>query len=163
MNSHSMDGIQPLKPGHFLVGRPLMAYPETIIDEQPALLKRRNMCQAVIHHIWQRWSREYLQQLQSLSKWRHPVQNLQVGDVVLIRVDTPFACHWPVAMIEDTYPGQDGLVRVVLLKLTSQPSKKPTKGELIRSLPTFTYLKRPVSKVALTFLHPSLHLQELLS
>ena len=69
------------------------------------------MCQATIHHLWQRWSSEYLQQLQSLSKWRRASPNLQVGDVVVIRDDTPFICHWPVARIVKTFPGTDGLVR----------------------------------------------------
>ena len=32
MDSHTMDGIQVLNPGLFLVGRPLTAYPETVID-----------------------------------------------------------------------------------------------------------------------------------
>ena len=49
VNSHSMDGIQILTPGNFLVGRPLTSYPETVIDTQPNLLKRWTMCQSVVH------------------------------------------------------------------------------------------------------------------
>ena len=50
---------------------------------------------STINHFWRRWSSEYLQQLQALSKWRHSTPNLQVGDVVVIRDDTPFT--WPLA------------------------------------------------------------------
>ena len=151
MDIHTMDGIQILTPGHFLA-----AYPETVIDTHPPLLKRWNMCQAVIHYFWQRWSKEYLQQLQILSKWRSPTPNLQIGDVVIIREDSPFTCHWPVARIEKTFPGQDGLVRVVLLKLPTSPSKTILKKDMATSKPTFTFLKRPVTKVALLYREPEL-------
>ena len=108
----------------------------------------------MIHHFWQRWSKEYLQQLQVLSKWRSPTPNLQIGDVVIIREDSPFTCHWPVARIERTFPGQDGLVRVVLLKILTSPSKTPSKKDMATSKPTFTFLKRPVTKVALLYWEP---------
>ena len=68
LTSHSVDGISALTPGHFLIGRELRAYPETLITMEPSLLKRWNMCQAMVHHFWQRWSAEYLQQLQRLQK-----------------------------------------------------------------------------------------------
>ena len=40
LTSHSPDGITPLTPGHFFVGRALHAYPETSIDDDPSLLKK---------------------------------------------------------------------------------------------------------------------------
>ena len=150
LNSHILDGISVLTPGHFLVGRPLTAYPETLIQTEPSLLTRWTMCQAVVHHFWTRWSREYLQQLQSLSKWRHTNTNLQVGDVVVIRDDNPFMCHWPTAIVVETYPGRDELVRVVLLKTVSFPSKTLlNKNALVKAKPNFTMLKRPITKLAL--------------
>ena len=60
LNSHSVDGISILTPGHFLVGRPLTSYPETVIQTEPSLLKRWAMCQSTIHHFWRCWSNEYL-------------------------------------------------------------------------------------------------------
>ena len=60
LTSHSLDGLTALTPGHFLIGRDLKSYPETLITTQPSLLKRWNMCQSMVHHFWQRWSAEYL-------------------------------------------------------------------------------------------------------
>ena len=131
ITSHAIDGISALTPGHLLIGRPLKAYPETTILQKPSLLKRWTMCQAMVHHFWKRWSTEYLKQLQALPKWRTITPNLQPGDIVVIRDDTPFTCHWPLARIIETFPGQDGLVRVVTLKTAT------------------TTLKRPVAKLAL--------------
>ena len=75
--------------------------------------------------LWKRWSTEYLQQLQALPKWRIITPNLQPGDIVVIRDDTPFTCHWPLARIIETFPGQDGLVRVVTLKTATTTLKRP--------------------------------------
>ena len=66
--SHSQDGILVLTPGHFIVGRPLQAYPETVTTDEPSLCKRWTLCQSIIHHFWKRWSAEYLQHLQKAGK-----------------------------------------------------------------------------------------------
>ena len=55
-SSHSPDGMMLLTPGHFLVGCPLQAYPETDIATDPSLHKRWTLCQAVVQHFWKRWS-----------------------------------------------------------------------------------------------------------
>ena len=151
INSHSPDGIQCLTPAFFLIGRPLTAYPETIIDRAPTQLRSWTMCQATTHHFWKRWSHEYLQQLQKLSKWHTPTDNLQVNDVVILREDSTFTCCWPVAVVIKVYPGADALVRVVQLKVPSAPKPMTSKKDLINSPSSCTILKRPVMKVALLF------------
>lgn len=131
INSHSIDGITVLTPGHFLIGRALTSYPETVVKTDPSICKRWNMCQAMVFHFWKRWSTEYLQQLQSLSKWRKASPNLQVGDIVVLKDDSLFLNHWPIARVLRTYQGADNLVRVVLIKTAT------------------TTLRRPVHKLAL--------------
>ena len=66
ITSHDTDGISALTPGHFLIVRPLTSYPETLIPQDPSLLRCWNRCQAMVHHFWHRWANEYLQQLQAL-------------------------------------------------------------------------------------------------
>jgi hypothetical protein len=83
--SHPVDGITILTPGHFLIGRALRAYPETVISSDISLHRRWVLCQAIIY---QRWSAEYLKHLQKAGKWRTQKPNLQPGDVVLVTDDT---------------------------------------------------------------------------
>ena len=149
INCHASDGIQSLTPAHFLIGRPITAYPETTIDTTHTLLRRWTMCQAIIHHFWERLSHEYLHQLQKLSKWKLPTDNLRVNDIVFIRENSAFTCHWPIAMVDQVYPGRDNLVRVVRLKVPSTSRTDSTKLQLINAKTSFTFLKRPVTKVAL--------------
>ena len=123
--SHSLDGVEVLTPGHFIIGRPLRAYPENPTTTEPSLSKRWSLCQTIITHFWRRWSSEYLQQLQRLQKWHKPSPNMQVGDIVLILGETTFTNHWPMAKVVEVHPDRDGLVRVVTLKTSTSILKRP--------------------------------------
>ena len=126
ISSHPTDRIQVLTPGHFLIGRPLCALPETSLTEIKSPLRRWTLCQSIVQHFWARWSSEYLQHLQKIPKWRTPNRNLCVGDVVIICEDNPFINHWPLAKIVAVFPGKDGKVRVVQVKTSTGILKRPT-------------------------------------
>ena len=83
---------------------------------EPQEDRRWNLCQRLAADLWERWSRDYLQQLQRFSKWRRPQKSLQVRDVVLLKDTELFTRSWPLARIIETHLGKDGLVRVVTLK-----------------------------------------------
>ena len=125
ITSHAVDRLSALTPGHFLIGRPLTAYPETTILQEPSLLRHWTMCQSMVHHFWRRWSHEYLQQLQALPKWRNITPNQRIADVVVIKEDNAYTCHWPLARVIATYPGRDGLIRVATLKTATTTLKRP--------------------------------------
>ena len=126
LTSHNQDGLLTLTASHFLLYDQPSAYPEDPrLPDRPDLLKKWNHCQSVVQHFWQRWSREYLQHLQSRSKWQHKSPNLQVGDIVMLKPEKAFKCHWPLARVTAVFPGQDGLVRVVTIKTATGTYKRP--------------------------------------
>ena len=133
MTSHNLDGLATLTPSHFLLFNSPRAYPEDPrLQKEPRLLRRWNQCQSVVHHFWRRWSREYLHTLQSRTKWQHSKPNLRVDDIVIHKDERSFACNWPLAKVIHTYPGEDGLVRVVKLKTSTTEFKQPvTKVSLL--------------------------------
>ena len=53
LSSPSCDGISALTPGHFLIGKPLRAYPGMVITTSPSTLRRWTLCQNLIQHFWQ--------------------------------------------------------------------------------------------------------------
>ena len=125
------DGVEALTPGHFLIGRPLEALPDSpAADQSLSLLRRWHLCQGLLRHFWRRWSSEYLASLRKIYKWHQRSRNLAVGDVVLIREDGLVPTKWPLARVTEVYPGKDDVVRVVQVKTS-----------------TGTYT-RPVSKIA---------------
>ena len=149
--SHDSDGITPLTPGHFLLLKPPTAYPDyPQLPEEPSKLKKWHLCQSIVQHFWDRWSREYLQALQSRSKWKTPQPNLLTGDIVVIKEDKTFACHWPLAKILQAYPGKDGLVRVAQVQTGNSIYKRPvTKLALL-------HREEPFQETAMPSLPPAI-------
>jgi hypothetical protein len=112
------DGIEAVTPGHFLIGRPMESLPDPSFSFRSLnLLHRWHLCQALIRHFWQRWSKEYIVHLQKFAKWHRPQKNLTVGDVVVLREDNMAPTKWPIARVTKVHPGRDGVVRVVTIEL----------------------------------------------
>ncbi|XP_053686390.1 uncharacterized protein LOC128735933 [Sabethes cyaneus] len=122
---------EPLTPGHFIADGPLTAIPEPSYEEIPInRLSRWQYVQLLRESFWKRWSRGYLQELQTRAKWTRKSPNARPGMVVLVKEDNlPPQC-WRIGKIEKTYLGADNLVRVADVR---------TKGGVI---------KRPIHKLA---------------
>lgn len=117
--------LNPLTPGHFLIGAPLAAVPEDNLLEVPLnRLKQWHLVKALHQRLWSRWHLEYLHTLQQRVKWNTPVDNLKIGDLVLIHQSTP-PLTWPLARIIGVTPGKDKVVRVVHLKTAQGTLTRP--------------------------------------
>lgn len=95
--------------------------------------KRWRHVQHLANVFWGRFRKEYLQSLQQRNKWNHPRRNFMVDDIVLLKDPDVGRQQWPMARVVGTFPGTDGLVRTVELRVAS--SKKT--------------LRRPIQKLVL--------------
>ena len=152
MASHPLDGMVPLTPGHFLIGRALKAYPVNKVNFNPTPLQRWVHCQKMTQTFWKRWSHEYLQQLQRAVKWHRKTKNFQVGDLVLLTDGNALQCQWTNARVVAVYPSKDGVVRAVDVQVEHKivPEKWSTKEDFLQQLTTRTAIyRRPVAKLAM--------------
>ena len=152
MDSHSPDGIQSPTPGHALIGRPIVAYPETYIPEKALHDNRWTLQQGIVQNFWKAWSNEYFRQLQATHKWKQRQKNLCVGDLVMMKDGSEFRTHWGMAKITKVFPGEDGLVRAVevAVKRAVIPEKVPGRVAKWNEIKIkSSTLRRPVSKLAL--------------
>lgn len=62
---------------------------------------------------WHKWQCEYLNTLQSRTKWQDTRHNLQEGDIVLMRDSAVKRHYWPMAMVTKALPSKDSVVRSV--------------------------------------------------
>ncbi|XP_078309619.1 uncharacterized protein LOC144617995 [Crassostrea virginica] len=69
--------------------------------------------QHLANQFWRKWRREYLQNLQTRTKWKTIRDNVQVGDVVLLKDSSLHQNNWPAGLIERTFPSRDGLGRKI--------------------------------------------------
>lgn len=73
---------------------------------------------------WSRWVKEYLPSLVVRKCWSQDVRPLSKGDVVLI-VDPNLPRNtWPKGVISETYPGKDGRVRIVDVRVRGKTLKR---------------------------------------
>ena len=121
METHPIDEVTPLTPGHFLTGAPLAAVPaEPDITQQSTNGRRWRLLQRMTSDLWKCWRKEYLLLLQRCSKWKSTSPNLRTGDEL-------FQHSWPMGIITKAYPGSDGLVRAVDVRIKQDlPLPDPT-------------------------------------
>ena len=152
VTSHSTDGVTPLTPGHFIIGRALRAYPTEKIDFNPTTLQRWVLCQKITQQFWKRWSAEYLQHLQRAVKWHRKTRNFCVGDLVMMTDGNVYQAQWTMAKIITVYKGQDGLVRAadVQVETAVLPTGAKNKKQLMEQIKTKTATyRRPITKLSL--------------
>ncbi len=77
--------MEALTPAHFLIGRPLSAFPIEEVPGSSSLKVRWRELQEALSAFWKIWSREYLHQMQQRPHWRVALKNLKVDDVVVIQ------------------------------------------------------------------------------
>ncbi|XP_046487896.1 uncharacterized protein [Neodiprion pinetum] len=115
-----------LTPGHFLVGSALNTIPEPSLIEVPVQqLSHWQHSRQMLEHFWKRWSTEYLQSFQNLSKWQTHHGNIKIGSIVLVKNENLPSSVWPLAKVIEVHPRTDGLVRVVTVKTKSSVLKRP--------------------------------------
>lgn len=124
--------LEPLTPGHFLIGTALhqLPYPD-ILHIPTNRLNNFQMIQQRLQGFWKRWRTEYLSQLQGRTKRWKPAIEITVGKLVVLKDEKSPPIHWKMGRISDVHPGTDGVVRVVTVKTATG------------------YLKRAVEKICL--------------
>lgn len=118
MSSDPKD-LCPLTPGHFLVGRPLTSLPAPDLqDSNPNRLHRYARIEQARQHFWQRWSREYICELQQRKKWQTKHPDIKPDQLVLIKDERCPPMKWPLGRVTAVYPGSDGACRVADIQTT---------------------------------------------
>lgn len=133
----SLDADSPLilTPAMLLTQKAVSSPPAGDFSEKDIYKRQWRQVQSLANQFWFRWKQEYLQTLQVCHKWQDPYPNIEEGDIVLLKDNQVARNEWPMALVTSVFPGQDGKVRKVELKVTKEGSSK-------------TFL-RPISEVIL--------------
>ncbi|XP_028397808.1 uncharacterized protein LOC114521540 [Dendronephthya gigantea] len=86
-------------------------------EEDVDLRKRSRYLRSCKDALWKRWTREYLAALRERHncKQTDKTKSPEVGDVVIIRSDERNRGKWPLGIVDELFPGRDGIVRAVKL------------------------------------------------
>ena len=121
------DTLEPITPCQLLTLKSKVALPSPGLFCREDMYGRRRWrrIQHLANEFWTRWRDEFLSTLQERRKWTTTKTNLEAGDiVVVVDEDTPRS-RWPLARVEHTYPGPDGLVRKVRVQIGESSYDRP--------------------------------------
>nr|XP_055053880.1 uncharacterized protein LOC129439016 [Misgurnus anguillicaudatus] len=101
-----------------------LSAPSGNFDTSSLYGKQWKQVQCLADTFWKRWRGEYLSSLQNRRLWTEDKPNINVGDVVLLKDSQVHRNEWPVGLIVNTFPSQDGKVRKVEVRVAKQGTVK---------------------------------------
>ena len=110
------DELDPLTPSKLLLLRSNSSLPPGVFVSADRYTKRWRQAQLLASTFWKRWVREYLPTLQERQKWQKPRRNLNVGDLVLMVDERYRRGQWPMAVVDQTFPDEYGVVRHLMVR-----------------------------------------------
>lgn len=115
--STNPNDFDALTPSHFLIGRRLTSVPDPDYSSiKVNRLSRYQYIQKLQRDFWNRWSKEYVGELQTKTKWLKSIGELKKDTLVLIREDNLPPLSWRLGRIESVIPGADGISRVATVR-----------------------------------------------
>ncbi len=137
---------EPLTPNHILTmkSKIVVSPPGDFQQDDVYSVKRWRRVQYLVDQFWSRWQKEYLNQIQSRSKWQRTRRNFCVGDVVVLKDECLSRNMWKLGRVVEVYVSDDSLVRSV--KVIVGDSNLDKRGRRV-SQPS--YLVRPIHKLVL--------------
>nr|CAH7749577.1 unnamed protein product [Callosobruchus chinensis] len=110
--------LSVLTPGHFLIHYPLLSVPQVDLTSVPSnRLTQYEGLQKLMQTFWRRWKKDYLQQLQTRTKWLESNGTpIREGTLVFLADENTPPLHWKRGRVTKLHPGSDGIVRSVTLR-----------------------------------------------
>ncbi|XP_075151197.1 uncharacterized protein LOC142225306 [Haematobia irritans] len=133
--------LNPLTPGHFLRGAPIIAPPESTslsLETNISLLNRWQRLKVLQRTFALRWKNEYISELQRRMKWKTTKENVKQNDFVIIKDDLLPPTEWRLGRVVKLFYGTDNKVRVAniltkagiitrpIVKLCILPNQSPS-------------------------------------
>ncbi|XP_075150959.1 uncharacterized protein LOC142225069 [Haematobia irritans] len=113
--SESPTELNPLTPGHFLRGAPIIAPPDMTVTSSESnitLLSRWQRLKVLQRTFAQRWKNEYITELQRRLKWKTTKNNIKENDLVIVKDDLLPPTDWRLGRVVKLFYGNDNNVRV---------------------------------------------------
>ena len=115
----------PITPASLMLGHTRIDLNPGVANHAETVRKRWHHLQQLNEEFWRPWISEYLSTLQGRQQWTEPSENLREGETVLLVDTTSPRGSWPLAKVTRTFPGPDGLVRIVEVETKNNTYRRP--------------------------------------
>ena len=111
--SSSDSELSVLTPNSLLLGRSRAKNPGGWEPIAGSKLTRFHLVHQITDCFWKQWIKLVAPGLVTDEKWHAKTEDLKKGDVVLVLDSDSFKAQYRLAMVQEVYPGADGVVRKV--------------------------------------------------
>ncbi|GFT49825.1 integrase catalytic domain-containing protein [Trichonephila clavipes] len=114
--SEDIDDLELLTSGNFLIGRSISSISEpNLLEKKENSHSRWQKLAKSFQHVWTKWSRDYLNNLQQRNKWQFYKDNVKLNTMVLMNYNLRVN-KWSLGRFTKLFPGTDGKFRVMEIK-----------------------------------------------
>ena len=121
--SDNINDLSPLTLAHFLIPTTAMSLPTDSVGNHNLIHRYEIICK-IIKEFWNRFSKEYLNTLQTKYKWTKSCNNIKLNQLVLLKESNLPSLKWKLGRVINVYRGPDNLVRVLKIKTESCITKR---------------------------------------
>ena len=118
------DVMMPITPNHMLLGRSSPESPPLSYSDDDRFCRRLAYVAEVEQEWWRRWISTVLPTMLPARKWKQEIQNLMVGDVVMLTYPGNVKDDYILARVTQVHPDGKGLVRRVTVKFRRKNSRE---------------------------------------
>lgn len=114
--------VQAVTPGHALIGRPFVVPPPIAAPKKSnySVIRVREEHDKMLQSFWKSWSTDYLSSLLPRKKWCKAVENIEVGQMVLVKDENLPPSKWLMGVVCEVLPSTDGFVRSVKIRTNNK-------------------------------------------
>ena len=120
-----------LCPNDMLLGRATSMVPQGPFRETRNPRNRVEFVQKIVDTFWRRWTRDVFPSLVPRKKWNAEKRTVRVDDIVIMEDSNSVRGNWTIGRIINVYPGKDGRVRNVKIKMSTSEYKRLIKKIVI--------------------------------
>lgn len=114
--SSDPNDLDALTPNHILLLRHNPCSAPDEFQDSDKFQARWKHDHLLANEFWKRSVKEYLPMLQERQKWLTRKPNFKAGDLVIMKDGNVPRGQWPRALVQETFPDRDGVVRQVLVR-----------------------------------------------
>lgn len=127
LSNDPMD-LNYLTPSHLHIGgRKIQPLTRNLSELSSSEINQKRAVEKIQLDFWNAFRKDYLSTLQSRYRWNRTMENLEVGDFVLIKEDNVPPAEWSVARITEVFPGDDNIVRNVRVRTAKSELSRPVR------------------------------------
>ncbi|XP_073721654.1 uncharacterized protein [Misgurnus anguillicaudatus] len=124
--SSDVSDIDPVTPNHLLMGRPDGSLPQVVYPQSEMISRKRwRQSQVLTDLFWSSFIRYYLPNLQTRAKWQDKVENIAVGNVVMLVDQQLPRALWMIGKVTKVMPSADGQIRTAEILIKDRSYIRP--------------------------------------